>query len=480
MGDTRQVKFKNILAYGSGDFFGGGSFLIISTLFMVFLTNVAKIPPQYAGLIVLIGKAWDAISDPLIGILSDRSKSKFGRRHVFFLYGIIPVAISYYLLWSAVHCDSTALKVLYYIFTYSLFSTVFTVVMVPYNALVTEMSTEYKTRTRLSGAKMAFSQFSALIAGTIPSYIVNNMYKDNPEAGFRLVGLIFGILYAIPWIIVFFGTFEQPGLNKDRKAIPIKDNFKQLKTLLENRTFRVHISMYLLAYVAMDILSASFIFYTTYYIGRPEKFYFYLGIFLLSQLCALGFYMHIANKIGKGKTYRIGASIVVCVMLAFFVVLTPQTPNYIIYLLCAVMGLGFSAIISMPWAMLPESCDVEILCHGRDRSGAVAGMFTLIRKLIQAVVLWLFGITLATFGFDGSAAVQSDIAIMAIRVSFTFIPLILMIFGVIMSYKYKVTPKTFQIAQNEIKRIKLGGNKIDIKEENKIVIEQLTGHPYID
>jgi oligogalacturonide transporter len=480
MADSREVKLRNILAYGSGDFFGGGSFLIISTLFMVFLINVAKIPPQYAGLIVMIGKAWDAISDPLVGILSDRSKSKYGRRHVFFLYGIVPVAISYYLLWSAVQFDSLVFKIIYYTFTYSLFSTVFTVVMVPYNALVTEMSTDYKTRTRLSGAKMAFSQFSALIAGTIPSYIVNNMYKDNPEAGFRLVGLIFGILYAIPWIIVFFGTFEQPGLNKDRTALPIKENFKQLKTLLENKTFKVHIGMYLLAYVAMDILSTSFIFYTTYYIGRPEKFYFYLGIFLLSQLCALGFYMHIANKIGKGKTYRIGATIVVAVMLAFFFLLKPQTPNYIIYILCIVMGIGFSAIISMPWAMLPESCEVEILYHERDRSGAVAGMFTLIRKLIQAVVLWLFGMALATFGFDGSAAIQGDTAVMAIRVSFTFIPLILMIFGVLLSFIYKVTPKTFQIAQDEIKRIKDGGIRKDITDENRIIVEQLTGHPYID
>lgn len=480
MDDTKTVNLRNILAYGFGDFFGGGSFLIISTLFMVFLTTVAKIPPQYAGLIVMIGKLWDAISDPLVGILSDRNKSKHGRRHIFFLYGIIPVAISYYLLWSAIHSNSQFLNILYYIFTYSLFSTVYTLVMVPYNALVTEMSTDYKTRTRLSGAKMAFSQFSALIAGTIPSYIVNNIYKDNPETGFRFVGLIFGIVYAIPWIVVYFGTFEQPGINKDRKAIPVKDNFKQLKTLLENKTFKIHIGMYLLAYIAMDILSTSFIFFTTYYLGRPQQFYFYLGIFLLSQLCALAFYMHISNKIGKGKAYRIGAIIVVFVMLAFFVLLKPTTPNYVIYILCIIMGSGFSAIISMPWAMLPESCVVEILCHNRDRSGAVAGMFTLIRKLTQAVVLWFFGIALAAFGFDGTAAVQNESAIMAIRVSFTFIPLILMIFGVALSFKYKVTPKTFQTAQNEIKRIKSGGKKKDIMNDNRLVIEELTGHNYLD
>lgn len=190
--------------------------------------------------------------------------------------------------------------------------------------------------------------------------------------------------------------------------------------------------------------------------------------------------MHIANIIGKGKTYRIGAIIVVAVMLAFFFVLTPQTPNYVIYILCIVMGVGFSAIISMPWAMLPESCDVEILCHGRDRSGAVAGMFTLIRKLIQAVVLWLFGLSLAAFGFDGSLTFQSATAVMAIRVAFTFIPLILMIGGIIMSFKYKVTPSTFKVATDEISRMKDGGLKRDISDENREIVEELTGHPYLD
>nr|MBK5236310.1 MFS transporter [Clostridium sp.] len=103
--------------------------------------------------------------------------------------------------------------------------------------------------------------------------------------------------------------------------------------------------MYLLAYVSMDILSASFIYYTTYYLGRPDKFYFYPCIFLLSQLGALGFYMHIANKIGKGKAYRIGAIIVVIVMLEFFFILDDKTPNSIIYIMCIIMGIGFSVII---------------------------------------------------------------------------------------------------------------------------------------
>ncbi len=477
--DLRKVKTRNILAYGCGDFFGGGSFLIISTLFMVFLTNVAKIPPQYAAIVVLIGKGWDAISDPLFGILSDKTKSRWGRRRIYFLIGIIPIIISYALLWNSFKFDSLALKVIYYTFTYSLFSTVFTAVMVPYNALVSEMSVEYKTRARLSGAKMAFSQFSALIAGTVPGYIVNNLYKDNPEMGFRLVGIIFGVVYAIPWIFVFLGTFEQENISKEPSGLTLGESFKQLKTLLTNKTFKIHIEMYLLAYVAMDILSTTFIYYATYYLFKADSFYYFLGVFLLSQLLSLAFYIAFSNKKGKATAYRLGAGIIIVVMILFTILLNANSPTPLVIGLCVVMGIGFSAIISMPWAMLPESCDVEILCHGKDRSGAVAGMFTLIRKLTQAVVLWLFGNVLAIVGFDAELAVQSDLVVNTIRVLFSIVPLILMVFGFIVSRSYKVNPTTFKIAREEISRIQNGGIKEDITEENKKVIEELTGNPYV-
>ena len=476
--DLRKVKTNNILAYGCGDFFGGGSFLIISTLFMVFLTNVAKIPPQYAAIVVLIGKGWDAISDPLFGILSDKTKSRWGRRRIYFLIGFFPIIISYALLWNSFKFNSLALKVVYYTFTYSLFSTVFTAVMVPYNALVSEMSVEYKTRARLSGAKMAFSQFSALIAGTVPGYIVNNLYKNNPEMGFRIVGLVFGVVYAIPWLFVFLGTFEQENIQKEVSTLSLRESFKELKTLLSNKTFKIHIEMYLLAYVAMDILSTSFIYYATYYLFKADSFYYFLGVFLLAQLLSLAFYIYFSNKKGKALAYRLGASIIIFVMILFIIFLNPNSPTYLIIILCAIMGIGFSAIIAMPWAMLPESCDVEILCHGKDRSGAVAGMFTLIRKLTQAVVLWAFGNVLAIVGFNGELSNQSDLVVNTIRVMFNIVPLILMILGFLASRKYKVNPETFKIAREEISRIQNGGKKEDISEDNKSVIEELTGHYY--
>ncbi|MBI9096742.1 MAG: MFS transporter [Sphaerochaeta sp.] len=472
----RKVTTKTLLAYGSGDIYGGGSFLIISTLFIFFLSNVVGLSPAMAGFIIFAGKAWDAVSDPLFGCISDRTKSRFGRRRVFFLIGIVPVALSFFLLWISVKFDNTFFTVAYYFFAYLFFCTVFTSVMVPYNALVTEISTDYRTRTRLSGAKMLFSQFSALIAGTVPGFMINNLYKNDQAKGFFLVGLYFGIFYAIPWIVVFKGTWESEEVAKAQNQ-SLKESFKNLSSLMRNRTYKIHITMYLLAYSAMDIMSAAFIYFVTYYFGRPEIYIFCLGSMLLSQIICLPLYLFLANKIGKGRSYTIGAIILSIAMCSFLFIPSDVTLLFLIVLSC-VMGVGFSAIISMPWAMLPESSDVDELLNGEARSGAVAGMFTLIRKLVQAFVLWLFGTLLSLIGFNAALPQQEESTITGIRLIFCIAPLLCMIVAAIVSLRYPVTPKTFRVVRNELDRLHAGGLKENAEVETKRLCEKLTGHVY--
>ncbi|WP_319756966.1 glycoside-pentoside-hexuronide (GPH):cation symporter [uncultured Sphaerochaeta sp.] len=472
----RKVTTKTLLAYGSGDIYGGGSFLIISTLFIFFLSNVVGLSPAMAGFIVFAGKAWDAISDPLFGCISDRTRSRFGRRRVFFLIGIVPVGLSFFLLWISVRFDHTFLTAAYYFFAYLFFCTVFTSVMVPYNALVTEISTDYRTRTRLSGAKMLFSQFSALIAGTVPGFIVNNLYKHDQAKGFFLVGLYFGIFYALPWILVFKGTWELEEKTESQYH-SVKDSFKNLSSLMKNRTYKIHITMYLLAYTAMDIMSAAFIYFVTYYFGRPEIYIFCLGSMLLSQILFLPLYLYLANKIGKGKSYTIGAIILSIAMCSFLFIPSDVTRLFLIILSC-IMGVGFSAIIAMPWAMLPESSDVDELLNGEARSGAVAGMFTLIRKLTQAFVLWLFGTLLSLIGFNAALPQQTGSTITGIRLIFCIAPLVCMIVATIVSLRYPVTPKTFKMVRDELDRLHCGGLREHADKETKKLCENLTGHAY--
>lgn len=168
----RPVRVRNLLAYGIGDFYGGGSFLIIGMLFMFFLTEVVGLSPIWAAFVFAVGKVWDAVSDPIMGYISDNTRSRYGRRRFYLVLGILPVFISFGLLWLPITLETAAWSVVYYSFAYIFFSTVFTMVMVPYSALNAEMTADYAVRTRLSGVRIIFSQLAALFAGTIPNMII--------------------------------------------------------------------------------------------------------------------------------------------------------------------------------------------------------------------------------------------------------------------------------------------------------------------
>jgi oligogalacturonide transporter len=198
---------------------------------------------------------------------------------------------------------------------------------------------------------------------------------------------------------------------------------------------------------------------------------------LLSQIIFLPLYLFLANKIGKGRSYTIGAIIVSIAMGSFLFIPSDVTLIFLIILSC-IMGVGFSAIISMPWAMLPESSDVDELLNGEARSGAVAGMFTLIRKLVQAFVLWLFGTLLSLIGFNAALLQQADATIQGIRIIFCIAPILCMIAAVVVSLRYPVTPKTFRVVREELDRLHAGGLKESADSETKRLCEKLTGHVY--
>ena len=318
----RKVGFANLVLYGMGDIFGGGSFLIIGMLFLFFLTEIAGLSPSKAGLIFILGKGWDAVSDPLMGYISDRTRSPFGRRRVYFLAGILPIAASFTVMWISIESANQWVMLAYYSFAYILFSTVFTMVMVPFAAINAEMSPDFRIRSRLSGARIIFSGFAALLGGTLPRIIIDR-FPDSPSTGYLVMALFFGLLFALPFIGVFFGTWEQERAVEEEKGLSI---FREFFSILKNRSFRVHILMYFFAYTAMDVLMAVFAYYITYYIGRPGAYSVAMGALLLTQIIMMPVYVTLGNRKGKGFAYRTGMSVWFAgIIAAFRFRITPES-----------------------------------------------------------------------------------------------------------------------------------------------------------
>lgn len=473
----RTVKLRNLIMYGSGDFFGGGSFLIIGMLYLFFLTEVVGLPPFWASIVFAIGKIWDAISDPLMGYISDNTRSRFGRRRIYLLIGIIPIAISFVLLWLPVTLSSNLWLFMYYSFAYILFNTVFTMVMIPYSALNAEMTTDYKVRTRMSGMRIVFSQFSALMAGTLPKIIINQFLKEEQGTGYLLMAILFGILYALPWLFVFFGTWELPYKKLQNNGHSIKGIFSNFGTIFINRSFRTHIVMYICAYSAMDILMAMFAYYLTYYLGKQELYPVVMGSLLFSQIAMLPVYVFIANKKGKGFAYRLGLSIWGTGMLLSFM-LSTDTPALWTALNCALIGAGLSAGVMIPWAILPSITDVDELISGKKRAGIYSGAMTLVRKFVQGLIAMpAIGVALELIGFVSNTQ-QSPETLQGMRLFFMAGPITLIVLGILVAARFKINPETHGILRNEINRLKEGGKAADADPQTREVCKKLTGIEY--
>ncbi len=470
----RKVGMKTLVAYGLGDMYGGGAFMIVGMLFLFYLTEVVGLSPALAGLVFGIGKVWDAVSDPLMGSLSDRTRSRYGRRRVYFLAGIVPIAISFIILWLPLKTERQGLLFLYYSFAYVVFATVFTMVMIPYSALAAELSADYEVRNRLSGSRLLFSGFSSLLAATVPKIIIDSS-KGPPSAGYVAMSIVFGIFFALPWIITFFGTWEDDHAMEESYS----QNFlTEFLSIFKNRSFNIHIIMYVCAYSAIDFLMALFTYYLTYYLRRDGIYSISMGTLMVVQLAMIVVYVKISNTRGKRFAYQMGM-LIWLVGMFLTLALSSSSSISVIAAVCAVIGSGTAAAVYIPYAILPNVIDVDELMTGTQRSGVYSGALTLMRKLVQgALVMPAIGFFLQLVGFV-SHAEQTPEVLTRFFIFFIGGPTLLIAGGIIIAFFFHLGVKNSTMLTSELERLRSGGKLADATQEMQEIGEKLTGQKWM-
>ncbi len=472
----REIRFKNYLAYGVGDFVGGGAQMVIGTLFLFFLIEVVGLSPVKAGLAIMVGKVWDGLFDPLMGYFSDQTKSRFGRRRVYFITCFIPMGLFFSLLWLPVKFSSENLIFAWYLFAYIFFNTFLTALMASHTALNADMSRDEKKRYLLTLCRLLCSGAAGMLSGVIPAVIIRQ-FPD--QRGYMVMGAVFGLFYSLPYIFTFFGTWElpQPVVAMQKRRKRISDIYRDFFTVFINKSFRVHLGMYIFAFLTMDLVMALFIYYVTFYLGQGERFST-LMLALFAGHAALPVYLKIGNLYGKGKAYLVGIALWASGLVATLFY-TPATPLIVLMIGPFIMGLGQCGAIFTPWAIFPSVTDVDELITTRRRAGTYSGMMTLLRKLIQASILFLVALVIGLLNLSEGAA-QSAQAIQGLRLLWFFGPMLLLGLAFTCGIKFKVTPKNHQIMMAEINRLSSGGAKEDVDAETKKVCELLTGKKYAE
>src|SRR5215216_904702 len=196
------------LAYGVGDIGFSLTDTTLGVLFLIFLLDVVGLQPGKAALAVFIGKSWDYINDPIVGYLADRTRTRWGRRRPYLIFGFIPFGIGFAMLWWRPPFETPLALTAYYAAAYFFYDTMVTITSMPYLALTPELTQDYDERTSLTSYRMAFALFGGLVAFVVPLMMIGTMRPENAQKVFQM-GLVFAAASALPLLITFAGTREK-------------------------------------------------------------------------------------------------------------------------------------------------------------------------------------------------------------------------------------------------------------------------------
>lgn len=465
------------LAYGMAEFFGGGAFVIINTFFTVFLIKALGMPAALAGIIPLVGKIWDAITDPIMGNITDRTKSKFGAKRFYILIGSFSSAITFVLLWIPVHSGNMTALFLFYLLMYCLFSTGFTVLMVPYNGLLPDMVDDYSTRSRFSNVRMIWSTLGAAVCGLLPTLIIH----DNTNSILYIkCAIIFGIMFLITSLVTFFGTWEK---QKEPVKTTFKDSFRDAVSVYRSRSFRLFVGIYLSGQCGMDFVTGMAVYYVDDVLNGYNNHYFtyLMAILIVSQLIGMLIWGPVMSKTSKRTTILIGAPIRIISTLGLLFFSYERANIIPILILAAGIGIGNAATLTSIFAIMADMADVDELITSVRRPGTVSGMATFARKVAAGLSAGLIGLLLNAAGYDeklaNSAARQSAATQQGITMIFVFMPVILVVILFIIGYIFPMKKKEFNVIRKEIERRK-GTDTSTTTEEEKKICEKVTGIAY--
>ncbi|MCH2169596.1 glycoside-pentoside-hexuronide (GPH):cation symporter [Myxococcota bacterium] len=406
-----------------------------SFFYLYFLTSVADLRPALAGLVVWLARVVDAVTDPMMGRLSDGTRWASGRRRPFFLIGAIPLALSFALMWTVSPFEDQTGKFFYYAFAYALMSVTSTVVSVPYLALIPEMATRYDERTAVNAFRAGAAVLGTLAAvGMKP--LVDSL-GGGPEA-WATTGLIASVWVAVLWLPVHRVSFER----SEYQRMVTVGILEGLRIALRQRSYRILMALYIFSRIAIDLIGALFLLYFTFYVGRADDFSKTLALFLLVGVASLAFWLRVSRTSDKRTIFLIGSIWWIVSQLIIYAA-EPDWARWSMFLIAAVAAVGYAACDLMPWAMLGDVVDEDELATGERREGLFVGLFMFLRKLGGATAILVVGIALDLVGYVGSADPESQpqLAIDGIRALTSLGPAFFLTLAVLAALPYPLSRK---------------------------------------
>ena len=475
---SREDSLWSKISYGFADIYGGGAFVVIGTFFTVFLTKAQGMPPALAGSIPLIGRFWDAVNDPLMGNIADRTKSKYGAKRFWILVGSIISALTFIVMWIPFKAGGSLIgQYIFYVAMYLIFSTGSTIVMVPYNGLLPDMVDDYTVRAKFSSIRMIFSSFGAILAGLIPTLLI----KDNTNASqYLTVAVVFSVIFLVSVLLTFFGTWEK---QKEENKFSMAESFTQSLTVFKCKSYRIFLAIFLFGQGAADFLTGLAVYYVDDVLNAygGGNFTILMGVLLIAQFLGMILFTPIMARTSKKFPILAGTPIRIVATLVMLAV-SHEGANFTIILgLAFIIGLCMAGTSTSIYAILADMADVDELITSISRPSNCSSMATFVRQIAAGATSALIGMFLAMVGYDEVLAASGARQAFATQRGIAYVFILTQVVFLALSYLFMVlfpiTKKEYDTVRKEIARRKGEDDSLTTDEE-KSVLEKITGFSF--
>lgn len=448
-----KVTLREKIGYGMGDAASSMFWKIFTFYLAIFYTDVFGISAAAAGTMFLVTRIWDTANDPIMGIIGDRTKTRWGKFRPYLLWISIPFAIIGVLLFTTPSLETTG-KLIYAYITYTVMMMAYTAINVPYASLLGVMTAKSDERTSLASYRMVFAFGGSLLVVAIFQPLVDSFRTIvETQSAYQLTMLVIGAIAVVFFILTFAWTRERIMPPKSQQN-SLKEDFKNLlknipwfvllgagvMTLIFN-SVRDGVAMYYFKYyitddTALSISKATFTFSTLYlFLGQATNM---LGVIMAKPISA---------KIGKRKTFMF-AMLGAAVLSSLFFICTKQAVVWV-YVLQALVSFCAGIIFPLLWSMYADTADYSEYKTKRRATGLVFSASSMSQKLGWtlggAITLWL----LAFFGFEANVQ-QSPETIKRIKYMISIIPAIGALISAAFIYFYKLDDKTMATIEKEL------------------------------
>ena len=443
------IRLKEKIGYGLGDMASSMFWKLFGSYLMIFYTDIFGMPAVVVGTMFLVTRVWDSAFDPIVGIIADRTQSRWGKFRPYLLYLAIPFALFGVLTFCTPGWGDTG-KVVYAYVTYSLMMMIYSAINVPYASLLGVISPDPKERNILSTYRMTFAYIGSFVALLLFMPMVNYFSKGHSVQYGWMISVA---VIAIGCALLFYGCFAwtRERVNAIREQ---RNSLKgDLVDLLHNRPWWILLGAGVAALVFNSIRDGATVYYFKYYIVEADHASVSLfGIsFVLSGLyLAVGQAANIvgvilaaplSNRIGKKKTY-IGAMVIATILSVIFYWLDKDELLWI-FVFQVLISICAGSIFPLLWSMYADCADYSEQQTGNRATGLIFSSSSMSQKLGWAIGSALTGWLLAFFGFEANA-VQSEEAIHGIKMFLSWLPAAGTVLSVLFISMYPLSEKRMQ------------------------------------